>query len=128
MASVVIFIASLVFLGCIVFLAYYLYKVITIHLKKSSIQNQAELLKNSLESLDHVIESNVAYVNQKMVNPLKATGNFQQQEKEEAFHECRNRVYGTVPPEVLRNLSGAVADLEEFINPRIEYHVWKQKK
>jgi len=83
--------------------------------------------RKTLDFLDYLIETCVLSTNQSFVEPLKQSGCFMQQDKEEAFQETLCKVNCMLNKQKLLYLNGYIGSIDEWISNKIEYHVRKCK-
>lgn len=75
-----------------------------------------------MSKLDNTIMLSIMAVNKSMVEKLKQSSLFFQQEKEEAFYEAKDRIMRIINEEEIQCLSPYI-NIGEWINNRIEYYV-----
>lgn len=111
-------------------IAIVVYIVLFLHssMKTIELRRKHICLQNSLSRLDDAIHTSVTATNQIMVNHLKQSGDLSQLDREEAFEQCRCKVYGMICHEQLCQLQPYIGNVDEWIRNRIEYMVNMEKK
>lgn len=105
------------------FLAFYYIKLLLVTGKKSAVAVKYQKQHQLLSFLDGAVKSSVAATNQTMVEALKKSESFFQQEKEEAFTDARTRINRVLAGKDMKELSPYIGDIDEWIRDRIEYYV-----
>ena len=93
---------------------------------KSKAEN-SPTLKEKIEIIENIIESSVIYVNQTFVNILKENGDFDNDEKYEAFNKAKKLILSQLSTDLLKVIKDIYGDVDSYINIMIESYVNKHK-
>lgn len=123
MNSLLYIISTITIVGSIMVLIYYCMRLL------SAVSHKGKFIKKNndtdeiMAKFDNSIMLSVMTVNKSMVDKLKESNSFFQQEKEEAFYESKDRIKNIINDEEIQCLKLYIHDMDEWINNRIEYYV-----
>ncbi|WP_273226399.1 hypothetical protein [Geosporobacter ferrireducens] len=128
MNNLLYMISTSVIIGCILVLFYYCMKLLSAVINRGKSTREHKKIDETMSKLDNTILLSVMTVNKSMVDRLKESQSFFQQEKEEAFHEAKDRIMNIINEEEIQCLNTYIGNIDEWINNRIEYYVKILKK
>ncbi len=128
MNNLLYMISTSVIIGCILLLFYYCMKLLSAVINRGKSTREHKKIDETMSKLDNTILLSVMTVNKSMVDRLKESQSFFQQEKEEAFHEAKDRIMNIINEEEIQCLNTYIGNIDEWINNRIEYYVKILKK
>lgn len=123
MNSLLYIISTCVIVVSILVLFYYCIKLISAVSNRGKSEKKCKNIDEIMSKLDNTIMLSVMAVNKLMVDRLKKSNAFLQQEREEAFHEAKDRIMNIINQEEIHCLSPYINNIDEWINNRIEYYV-----
>ncbi len=88
---------------------------------------RSQLVKGYLEEIQKAVETAVQFTSQTYVDALKKGGEFNIEEQKKAFEKCMSEVLRSLQPETKNFIITSYGSLVDFISPKIEAAVRKQK-
>ncbi|ABR47681.1 hypothetical protein Amet_1485 [Alkaliphilus metalliredigens QYMF] len=120
--------STIVLMGSVLALAIFGIKLLSALGRHSHCLNKQGKVDEIMSQLDDTIKLSVIMINNSMVERLKQSNSFYQQDREEAFYEAKNRIMHMVNEQDVQYLHPYIDNIDEWINNRIEYYVRFLKK
>ena len=114
-----IFILGLVMLGTGFIFSFFDYLKAKVELSPTT--------KEKLEIIEKIIESSVIYVNQTFVDVLKENGDFDNNDKCEAFSSAKELIKEQLSDDLIKVINSIYDDVDTYIDTMIESYVSKNK-
>lgn len=114
-----IFILGLVMLGTGFIFSFFDYLKAKIELSPTT--------KEKLEIIEKIIESSVIYVNQTFVDVLKENGDFDNNDKCEAFSSAKVLIKEQLSDDLIKVINSIYDDVDTYLDTMIESYVSKNK-
>ena len=83
--------------------------------------------KEKLEIIEKIIESSVIYVNQTFVDVLKENGDFDNEDKCEAFSSAKELIKEQLSDDLIKVIDSIYDDVDTYLDTMIESYVNKNK-
>ncbi len=122
MNNLLYILSTIVIIGSGLVFFYYCMKLLSAASSKGKYMKKYKKIDGIMSKLDNTIMLSIMAVNKSMVEKLKQSSLFFQQEKEEAFYEAKDRIMRIINEEEIQCLSPYI-NIGEWINNRIEYYV-----
>ena len=114
-----IFILGLVMLGTGFIFSFFDYLKAKVELSPTT--------KEKLEIIEKIIESSVIYVNQTFVDVLKENGDFDNNDKCEAFSSAKELIKEQLSDDLIKVINSIYDDVDTYLDTMIESYVSKNK-
>jgi len=123
MINIIHILSMIMIISAILVLLAFGMKMLSSLYRESKFVNGSETTREIMSQLNDTIKLSVMITNKSIVEKLKQSDSFLQQDKEEAFYEAKNRVLSIANEEDLKKLQPYINNIDEWINSRIEYYV-----
>ena len=114
-----IFILGLVMLGTGFIFSFFDYLKAKVELSPTT--------KEKLEIIEKIIESSVIYVNQTFVDVLKENGDFDNNDKCEAFSSAKELIKEQLSDDLIKVINSIYDDVDTYLDTMIESYVSKNQ-